>query len=240
MRNSVLIAALLLTSTLPLAAADLPSIEAPVLPAFEATPVFSPYFSFGPTIGTTGLGLEAGYRMNEYFGARAQISYLGGFSHKGTINSGSAGPVDYTVKPDWLSGGLMLDVHPFANPFRITGGARIGSPNISASGNGTGTVTIGGTNYSGSVSLKGTLDYDVPIMPYLGIGVEGSPFGNNVTVGFDLGAFYTGSPSVRLRQTGGTVTVSQADLDSEAQKLTNDIKQANFFPLVQLSVKYRF
>ncbi len=240
MRVVPLCAALLLASIAPLAAADLPSREAPVLPVIESAPGFMPYFSVGPTIGTTGLGVEAGYRMNEYFGARAQLSYMGGLNYSGAVNSQTVDSIDYDVKPDWLNSGVMLDVHPFANLFRVTGGARIGAPDVAVTGSGSGTVNVGGTDYTGDVRIKAALDYDMVVMPYLGLGAEGSPFGNNILVGFDVGAFYTGNPDVRLRQTGGSVTVSQADLDREAKDITDDIEKINFFPMVQLSVKYRF
>jgi opacity protein-like surface antigen len=236
MAQRILAVSFLLLATGSAVAADYP--EAPVLdqPTVQESLAFSPGFSIGPVIGTTGIGLELGARFSESFGARGQISYFGGFDIERSIEG-----IAYEAGPNWTNGGLLLDYYPFqAGPFRLTAGARVGEPSAYAEAYARQSVTVGGDTYTGSARLKADLAYDLVVMPYLGIGAEGSPFDSNIVLGLDVGAFYAGEPSVKIRQTGGSANISQSDLNAEAKEIEDSLSEYGFFPVVQMSVKYRF
>lgn len=211
-------------------AADLPGRYAPPVPVMPV-PVSAPQygnFSFGPTIGTLGIGLEAAYRITPMFAARGSIT---GMNYNFT---GKSSDVDYAVKSKWISGGATLDVHPFENAFRISAGARFGRPSLK--GVASGSLTINGNVYS--TTLNSNVALPSPVMPYLGIGVDGSPFGNNFTLGLDVGALYLGKATATITSTNPLVPA--ADLATEEASLNKNLKKMQVYPVVQVSAKYRF
>lgn len=94
---------------------------------------------------------------------------------------------------------------------------------------------------NGGVRINGQMTYDNDIAPYVGIGF--SPAINNRWGVFgEIGAYYTGNPTVTLRGTGN-VEARQDEFDKaiedEANKIANDDEYA-WLPVAKLGLSFRF
>ena len=90
--------------------------------------------------------------------------------------------------------------------------------------------------------ISGKMTYDNDIAPYVGIGF--SPVINNRWGVFgEIGAYYTGNPTVELRATGDAVSGTDVSLDdavrAEANKIANDDEYA-WLPVAKLGLSFRF
>ncbi len=190
-----------------------------------------------PQISTLGLGAEAGYRVDPHLGLRAGANLL-------TMNrSFDVDGIDYDADARLLSFGLLGDVYPFPDlGLHLTGGVRLNLNRADVSATPTTAVTIGDTTYS--PDQIGTLDGSVEfnrLAPYLGVGWKGSFGDPNLIVGADLGVMFQGTPKVSLSSTG-LLTSPQlsADLERERAKIEDELEAFRFYPVVGLSVGYRF
>lgn len=226
---------------LALAAASLTfvvSAEAQELPAFkgEPSPAAVSYFTVGANIGTLGPGLELGYRLNSYLGARAGFNWIGyTFNVAGGDNS-------YGVTANWFNGSALIDFYPFESIFRITGGAHFGRPTVSGHYTPTGFVTVGGVTYSAAEvgRLNADATFSSAALPYVGMGVEGSPFSNNIVLGLDAGVVIFSNPRIKISQSGGTIAVPIAELQADADSFNSNWQKIPVYPVVQLTAKYKF
>lgn len=191
-------------------------------------------------IGTLGLGAEYVTDIND----RTNLKFgVNGFNYN---YDSSEGGVDYDLDLKLFSVSALVDYHPSAGSFRITGGLLFNGNKIEATGKPTGaaTYTIGSTVYTSAQvgTLTGNIDFD-SVAPYIGIG-----FGNAITAdgntsfNFDLGVVFQGSPDVTLAATGALATNAafMADLKKEQLDLQNDIDNFELYPVVSLGFSYRF
>lgn len=199
----------------------------------------------GVTAGTLGIGPEVSYRLSERFGVRGNATF---FSISHDIDSDD---ITYDGKVKLQSGGVMLDAYPFGGGFRVSGGLRINGnkargiakPNAGTS------YTINGTTYS-AVDI-GTLRADTDIKnvaPALTLGYGGG-LSSGLAFGIEAGALFQGSVKIKpLTFTGlcagasppPTCATLAADLDAERRSVNDDIDGYKVYPILQLSVGYRF
>ena len=95
---------------------------------------------------------------------------------------------------------------------------------------------------AGGVKINGKMTYDNDIAPYVGFGF--SPAINNRWGVFgEVGAYYTGNPTVELRSTGTATSTSGVSLNealrAEANKIANDDKY-EWMPSAKLGINFRF
>ena len=106
------------------------------------------------------------------------------------------------------------------------------------------TFEIGDTTYStqDAGTLEGKVDFN-DIMPYIGIGWDTS-FGKNNRFGLlvDLGVVYQGSPDVDLSADGPLASnqAFQNDLQTEEDKLKEDLEAYEYYPVIGIGLSYRF
>ena len=107
------------------------------------------------------------------------------------------------------------------------------------------TIKIDGSNYyapGGSGSVKGHLNYDNQLAPYLGFGLN-TPVYKNIGVFGEVGAYYTGNPTVDLKSEGlvkvGGVESGQSAADREADKIANKSKY-EWMPVAKVGVNFKF
>ncbi|MCO8055586.1 MULTISPECIES: ornithine uptake porin CarO [Acinetobacter] len=107
------------------------------------------------------------------------------------------------------------------------------------------TLKIGDQNFnapSGQGYVKGDMSYKNDIAPYLGLGFA-PKINNNWGVFGEVGAFYTGNPSVNLESVGlqevGGVDNGQTAANREAEKIRNDDKY-EWMPVAKLGVSYHW
>ncbi len=103
-----------------------------------------------------------------------------------------------------------------------------------------GNVKLNGTNYSYNGELRGQMNYKNNIAPYVGVGIA-PKFSKNWGVFGEIGAYYTGNPTVNLDADGTFINANggsaEADLKAEQQKIANDDKYA-WMPVGKVGVNF--
>ncbi len=198
--------------------------------------------SIGMKGGTLGLGLEAGVDISNYFEARAGINYLK-FDFDTTISQ-----VDYNFEQEFFNGSLLLDLHPFANAFRLTAGAYINNNKTYVEG--TYRKDLIPAEYDSLsyltdlAKVKGTVEYNT-FAPYVGIGWTSNHASNGWGVNLDLGVMFQGSPTVSelyiedpwgLGDHPAVIRI----LDDEKQEIQDELDKFEYYPVASLSVSYKF
>ena len=200
-----------------------------------------PGLSLGPKFGTTGIGLEMTFGVNPYLNLR------GGFNYGSFTWGQEFGNVDYDADVTMIGIPLVLDVHPFGNHFRITGGVYI-QPGTEADIDSTPTepTQIGSHTYNPNTigTLKGTIEVDGVLAPYVGIG-----FGNAVaedqllTFTLDLGVIFQ-SYDASLTSDGAGMTAAlntfREDIAKEEALLQKDVDDWKIFPVLTLGLAWHF
>lgn len=143
---------------------------------------------------------------------------------------------------------LNAQIRPWENWFYMALGAAYVDSKYDLKGRpgSDGEIKIDGKTFGADVgNVVGKLKYDNNIAPYAGIGFSPS-INNRWGVFGEVGAYYTGNPSVSLYNTGsplatdvnGTTTVSEA-ISKQRNKLRNDDKY-EWLPVAKLGVSFRF
>ena len=200
-----------------------------------------PGMALGPKIGTTGIGLDLTFGITRFVNLRSGFNY-GSFTW-----STGLGDVDYDMDIDLISVPLLVDIHPFANHFRISGGLYI-QPGSKAAIEGTpSTATqIGAHVYAPEVigTITGDIEVSSTITPYLGIG-----FGNSVgedqllTFMVDFGVIFQ-AYDVSLTSDGAGMTTKldtfRNDLVLEEENVQSDMDNFKIFPVLTFGITYHF
>jgi hypothetical protein len=188
---------------------------------------------------TLGIGLEASYRVNRILAIRGGGNYLE-FSRDATIEE-----IDYTARPHFENGTVMLDLFPMGGSFHLTGGLMLNRNEGVLDARLNQNIEIGGQTYTPDQigSLTATVDFK-KTAPYLGIGFAGQ---GRVAFLFDLGVGFTGTPRIHLAGTTPLTGPEKAEFDArvaqEEQELRADIEDKSYLkyhPVVALGVKVRF
>ena len=191
-----------------------------------------PIFSLGLSASTLGIGPEAGVR-GRYVGARADAAFFS-LSHK--FHSSD---VDYSGKARLRSGGGTIDLYPFAGSFRISAGGRYNRNRARVVAMPNQPTSVGGFTFSpqqiGTLTGHGSVRN---FAPSLSIGYGGQPK-RGFAVGIDAGAFFQGRVRVS-RLISSTGMIPQARLDAERADLQDDVDGYRVYPLLKVSLGYRF
>lgn len=196
--------------------------------------------------GTLGLGLEFNFGLTEKLNLRVGYS---AYDYDDTIED-----TDVTYEGDikLRNPAALLDWHAFNGGFRLSFGAVFTGTKIQATGEPTGgTYEIGDQVFTASQvgSLRGEVEMGNSIAPYLGIG-----WGNTVdtagriTLLFDIGAVYMGSPDVNLTATCGSAAPSgsaacnmlQAEVQREEDELAEEATLYEWYPVISFGIAVRF
>jgi hypothetical protein len=191
----------------------------------------------GPQVSTLGAGAEISLPLGERFGLR-----IGGNVIDLSLGHAIDG-VDYDTDVDFKSVGLVLDWYPGPDGFRLSAGMRLDGNRLRLSALPTQPVRLGSTTYG--PAQVGRLDATVgfaQVAPYAGVGWQGTLVDGRLLVGVDVGVLYQGSPDVRLSAAGTAAGSAQfqADLESQRQGIANNLGPLRFFPVVALTLTYRF
>ncbi len=207
-------------------------------------------FAITGKVGTLGLGLDATYNISDKLNARLNLNG-GNINRDDTIDG-----IRYEGELQAGTFGGLLDYHPMAGGFRLTGGVYNNSNelNLNATGAGNTNAQIGDRFYDLSNSRLNTNVSFQNVAPYLGIG-----WGNAIKTGskwrfnVDAGVLFQGSPKASLTASGiardiatnqainlATDATFQSELTKEEQNLNNELKDYKFYPVISLGVSYRF
>jgi len=187
----------------------------------------------GVKFGTLGFGVDITGRINDLFSVRA--SFNGANANDTHDESG----IDYDTEVDFGASGLLLDLHPFRNNFRLTAGwmkNRTGADLLAVPAE---NITIGDTVYTPAEA--GTISGDISFKDsagYVGFGY-GSAARKPGRVRFllDVGALLQGKAEATLTSSSGLV--SPDDLAQEEQELEDDLDNLSFYPVVAVGISFR-
>lgn len=200
-----------------------------------------PGLALGPKFGTTGIGLEVVFGINDYLNLRSGFNY-------GTFTwSQEFGDSDYDMDVTMTSVPLLVDIQPFGGHFRITAGLFF-QPGTEADIDSTPTepTQIGEHTYNPDTigTLKGTIEVDGVVAPYLGIG-----FGNAVaedqllTFTLDIGVIFQ-AYDTSLTADGAGMTAQldtfREDVAKEADNIQSDLDDWKIFPVLTLGLAWHF
>lgn len=195
--------------------------------------------TLGPAIGSDGVGADAHLKLNQFLIARA------GFRYADFDVSYELDDIDYDLGVGMNSGVVGVDVHPAANGFRLSGGAYIGDRGLTLLATPATSVQIGDQVFTPQEIgvLTGDSDWNT-VAPFLGLGFNNGAYALK-RVGFQamIGAMYMGEPNVALASTGGVLSndpTFQSELAEEEQRLTDDLDDVQFYPVLNLGLTVRF
>jgi hypothetical protein len=197
--------------------------------------------SLGIRGGTLGAGVELSYAVSQ----RAALRL--GTDHYNRTQSMTQDNIDYDAKLKLQTASLMFDMFPFANNFRISLGAMANGNKLTMKGKPSGgTFTINNVTYNASDvgSLDAAVDFK-KAAPYLGIGY-GRPINGGLSLIFDLGVLFQGSPKSSIDVTCGAATPPatcaqlQSDATAEQAKLDDSLHKFKYYPVISLGLAYTF
>lgn len=216
----------------------------------QALPLL-PDIAVGVTGGTAGIGGQVTTSIIPFLNIRAQVQGLS-LSH-----SFDKDGVDYQGKLKLFTAGAFLDVYPFTKGPRLSAGLVSNGNKVKLKASCPDTCEIGDLEVTGDQArVDGKLDFK-SFTPYLGLGFTNPMGGLPFYIGFDAGVLFHGRPKPSLRASGTAdvtdaegVTRSNVDLATDAEvqsalsdetvNLADDVKDFKFYPVVQLSLGWRF
>jgi hypothetical protein len=190
-------------------------------------------FAVGVKAGTTGLGIEGMYNINDYFTVRAHYSKFSDSFEE------SSDDIDFNLDADLGMAGVLVDLHPFGGFFRLSVGlmsngnkfAGVATPNES--------FEIGEGEYTSDEigELSSLIEFKSTV-PYVGLG-WGRTTKEGLGFNFEIGAMLQDTPKITLSTTS-SVAGLQDDLALEEQDFQESVEDFKFWPVVAMGVTYRF
>jgi len=158
----------------------------------------------GLLAGTNGPGMQVAYR----FGKKARLAARANFTYLPIVIEGYE---YYLLGYDFIAGldaklsgtSLILDYHPFGNAFKLSGGLCYLQTNLKIS------AQNGDTLRPGDIYVTpedfGKLNAEITtnkIVPFMAIGFGRAVPRKRANFGFEIGAYYVGSPNINLKAEG--------------------------------------
>jgi hypothetical protein len=189
-------------------------------------------FGLAVTGGTLGIGPELSVGLGQNIGLRGSATFLN------VSGSYSSSDLDYDGHVKLKNWGAMVDIFPTGGGFHISGGVRFNQNRANMTATPTSSVTIGNTTYSPAQIGTITGEADVPdTAPTLTIGYRKRSKG--LSLGIEAGAMFQGSARISQFKSS-TGLISQTDLDAERDSLQSDVNKYKVYPVLQLSLGFRF
>lgn len=192
----------------------------------------------GLKVSTLGAGIEAVNSFNDQLNGRFSVQY---FKYSDDYSSSSVNYDGDLVLKSVLG---TLDYYPFESIFHLSAGALLNGNKIDLRGE-----SLKGATGDNSLvgALLGNLEGNVQgntIAPYFGLGFGNPVVGDQGGFGFkaDVGLVYHGNPTVSLSADGllaGT-PLGQTLIAQEEAELQDDVDGYEWYPVVGLSLFYRF
>jgi len=209
----------------------------------------------GIRVSTLGIGAEAAVAVTHRTNVRAGFNAFA-FS-RGYDNNG----VHYAGDLKWLSGEAHFDWFPFAGNLHLSPGLiayNDNHVNATATAPGGTSFKLSGTSYESDPAdpVTGTAKLDFnKVAPtlLLGFGNLVPRRGRHFSVNIEAGVAFQGSPIIALSLAGSVCNPSgtscrtiasdptvQSNIQGQQTKISNDLSPFKYYPLLSLTVGYRF
>jgi hypothetical protein len=196
-------------------------------------------FALGAKVGTLGLGGEVTTDLLPQVNLRGSLQWLD-FNYDTDI-----GDIHYDLDLEFLHPLAVVDWYPFGGSFRLSGGVLFDGTDICLDATAAQSFEIGGRTYEPEDlgSLRGEVEFNA-VAPYVGLG-----FGNPLSpdrrwgLALEIGVAFIGSPDVTLSATSPNQALADqlaGDLAREEQDIEDDLEKFQFYPVLSLSLFYRF
>lgn len=151
--------------------------------------------------------------------------------------------IQYDVAATVKTGSLMALYDYYLTKYiYVTGGAGVNFFNINAQGEAASDFPYGDIEIPKEDVGKFNFDFNpsLKISPYLGVGFGRSlGIDKKLALGFDVGAFYQGSPDLTI-ETTGMLTPTGDPAQGHEEKLEGQFAAYKVFPVLKLSISYKF
>lgn len=190
------------------------------------------------SFGTEGVGVGYSQPIGTYSNVRAEVN---GFS---IGHNFTAGDVDYDGTLKLVHAGIYADFFPAPSvvPFRFTAGMLIGDDELNATASSmSGSYTFNGVTVpANGQQVRATAKFPA-VRPYVGIGFGHTPKGKKgFSAAFDAGVAF-GKPHLTYDVPADIVQAAgQDNVNAEEQSLQDKVNKVRFYPIVKVSVTYRF
>jgi hypothetical protein len=216
-------------------------VAATVLPLLAFPGLAAADTSLGLRGGTLGGGVELSYALSQRAAVRLNAD---GYTRKQTSTQAD---IDYDMKLKLQTVSLLGDWFPFANNFRISAGAMFNGNKFTLKGQPKGGTTYVINDQTYTAAEVGSLDAKVDFnkaAPYFGIGY-GRPINSGLSLIFDAGVMFQGSPKSKIDVTCGTAAGArcaqlQSDAKAEESKLDDSLHSFKYYPVISLGLAYTF
>lgn len=197
-------------------------------------------FRIAPRISTLGGGLEVAKGLTPWLGLRGGVNY---FTY--SYDSEESGN-QYELELELKSFGLFVDLHPFKQAFRITGGFLINGNEVTGNSKlkAGEEFDLDGTKYSlAGNSASMALTYNT-FAPYAGFGWD-TTFGDYDNWGFtfDIGVVFSGSPDLAINAQAADSS-KREEFESaktkEVNELKEDLNDYELWPVISAGIVYQF
>ena len=202
-------------------------------PAFAGDdPAYDRVFMI-PHVSTLGAGVEAGYRFGRQWQVRAGMNgFAGNFVYK-------RDDYDLQSRVSLLNAGVTVDYFPVANEFYVSGGARLSANRIEGKvKNLRGRLKNGADVFVPNPLTNFTVTQNI-IQPYLGAGYS-VMIRKGLSLNFDLGALYAGTPSLDVDSRAHKLGFSKKDTRREIERAQERISPFRVYPVVKVGLKFDF
>lgn len=204
----------------------------------------------GVGLSTLGVGVQGTFGVNKYINLRLTASAASvdeDFEESGTNYKGTV---------DFSSYGLITDIHPFGGSFYLSAGYLAHDNNIDLKATCPQSCDIDGKSYQSfpDGQINAGIDFGSGA-PYAGIGWGNAMQGGRIYAKLDIGVLFQDKPTADLNVTGTFRNINtglpmntsnpifQKEVANEEQALQKEINDANYselYPVIGLSIGYRF
>jgi len=202
--------------------------------------------SVGVRASTLGLGVELTQSLYPTVKTRFGVNR---YSIESDVTQDG---INYTQSLNLSSVAALIDWHPFAGGFRVSGGLLINNNAVELQSGSQASYNVGGETYTTTdLSIKGKVSFQ-PVTPYLGLGWASTPKSRGLSLSAEVGVVYMGEADVKLSATGSVTdsngtsfdvandAVFHENLVLEEKTLENDIDEFVFYPVISLGVSFAF
>ncbi len=226
--------------------------------------------ALGGGIGIGGINMQAAVEANRYLNIRGIGNYFTYSVNNIKVGGSGSSGSDVSGKLNFADAGIALDYYPWPNHgFRLSPGVTLYNENgVSATGtmSAGSSITLGSTKYysdnANPMGLNANLGLNTHKQAFsmtTGWGNMISRTGGHLSLPFELGAIFTGVPTIALNITGSgcanqadaatngpscvniaTNAAAQTNLNSQISKYQSDLNPLKVWPILSFGVAYNF